>query len=268
MNQSTTIKKKKSKIGTIVSWVLGSLIALLFVVEASGFITARSNYGVPNFFGYQTMTVLTDSMEPVMPVGVGIIVQKVDVTTLKASSEIENHDGDIISFYNPNAKVIITHRIIDIIIDGNDNYTFYTLGDNLEAESCYVNFGHACDYSNYDVVPERYVLGKVIEVSKPIGVAYQTLSNVYLFPIVVLIPLLWVFISAMRDIIKGTKEENTATGVNGDSLKNDNISDDDDFEDMKQREKLRILVEMEKEKLRQEMNIENREEKDEEKRKE
>ena len=58
-------KSKKSLFGKILTWVLGSFVGILLVVQVSGFITARSNFGVSSFFGYQSFVVLTGEVAAV-----------------------------------------------------------------------------------------------------------------------------------------------------------------------------------------------------------
>jgi signal peptidase I len=122
---NTKHRQKNKKIKKILSAILGVLIVFIVGLQLIGIITARSNYGVSNFFGYQTLVVLTDSMEDELPVGSGIIVKRTDPATLEVD--------DIITFFRPNDGLIVTHRIIEID-EGEERY-FRCLGDNIFAST-------------------------------------------------------------------------------------------------------------------------------------
>jgi hypothetical protein len=84
---------KKSLLSKIISIFFGSLIVVMLAFEGYGLISARSNYGVPNFFGYQFLVIQTDSMDTgpdTFPVNMGIIVQKVAPETLVASTNLKH----------------------------------------------------------------------------------------------------------------------------------------------------------------------------------
>ncbi len=242
-----TTKKKRSLFGKILTWVLGSFVGVLLVIQVAGFISARNNFGVSSFFGYQSFVVLTDSMDPALPVGDGVIVKKVDPETLVPSTTPEAKDGDIITFYRTGDDLIITHRIIDVIQDGDGSLTFKCLGDNLNAQTCPPA---GCTIANADIVGEEYVLGKVIKSSSLLGGTTRFFSNPITTLFLVLIPLGAVFASSIVDFIKAAKmkpNEETSEQVPTSSK---------DFDRIKEQEKLSILKEMEKERLREEIRKE------------
>ena len=73
----------------------------------------------PDFFGYKSFVVVSESMEPTIMTGDAIFTKNIEQQDLKIN--------DIISFRQGNE--IITHRIVDIVdIDGIVNYK--TKGDN------------------------------------------------------------------------------------------------------------------------------------------
>jgi len=240
-----TERKKTSLFSKIVTAFLSVFVFLLLTVEVMGFISARSNYGVSSIFGYQTMIVLTDSMDPALPVGDGIVVQKVEYATLVASTTLESQDGDIISFYRPNDGVIITHRIIEIIENEDGSRTFRCLGDNLHAENCPTN---GCSIANSDYVEEKYVLGKVINVSAAIGKIHTVFTSPWVTFCLVLVPLGLIFVSSLKDFIKVAKGKEEPAGSA--TFKSD------EFEEIKEKQKLEMLKEIEKEKLLKEMKDE------------
>ncbi|MCX5775691.1 MAG: S26 family signal peptidase [Firmicutes bacterium] len=242
VSKKTKEHKKTSLISKLLTWFLSIFVFLLLSVEVMGFITARSNYGVSSIFGYQTMIVLTDSMDPTLPVGDGIIVQKVDYSTLVASTTLESHDGDIITFYRSNDGVIVTHRIIQVIENIDGTRTFRCLGDNLHATNCPTS---GCSVANSDFVAEKYVLGKVIDVSPAIGKVHSFFSSPWITFFLVLVPLGLIFLSSLKDLIKVAKGKEEVSG--------DKDLDSEEFAEIKEKQKLEMLKEIEKEKMLKEI---------------
>ncbi len=250
------VKTKKSLFGKILTWVLGTFVGLLLVVQVTGFISARNNFGVSSFLGYQSFVVLTDSMEPELPVGNGVIVKKVDVTTLVASTTPESKDGDIITFFRSNDQLIITHRIIEVIDDGDGTLTFKCLGDNLNAQTCPTE---GCTIANSDLVPEEFVMGKVISSSAALGAFSKFFSSPITTLFLVLIPLGAVFASSIVDFVKAAKMRPEEKEVAEKVLSEEELSDEE-FVKIKEQEKISLIKEMEKERLRKEMEEEARKE--------
>lgn len=197
-------KKKKSVISRVISGILGALVILMIGLEGYGLFSARSNYGVPNFFGYQFLVIQTDSMDRgpnTYPVDMGIVVKKVAPETLVASTDFYNYDGDVITFYRRLDRRVVTHRIIDIETNAN-GLVFVCLGDNLNAQTCPDG---GCTLSNVDRIPEADVLGKVIDKSPALGTAYNFLSNPVTMLLVVLLPLAVLVVLSALDFIKAVK---------------------------------------------------------------
>ncbi|MFA5235476.1 MAG: S26 family signal peptidase [Bacilli bacterium] len=197
-------KKAKSIGSKIVSWIFGTLIVAMLAFEGYGLISSRSNHGVPNFFGYQFLVIQTDSMDlgpDTYPVDMGIVVKKVDPSTLVASTETSAHDGDVITFYRRLDGRVVTHRIIEI--DENaSGLVFVCLGDNLDAETCPAG---GCSESNADRIPEADVMGKVVNKSAALGTAYRFLSNPATMLLLVLIPLAILVVLSAIDFVKALK---------------------------------------------------------------
>jgi hypothetical protein len=159
---------------------------------------------------------------------------------IKASSSIEAKDGDVLTFYRSYDNVIVTHRVIEILPQSDGSIDFKTLGDNLNAQTCPSG---GCDpETNYDYVEGQYVLGKVVAQSYAFGQFFKITSNPFAIAIVAVIPLLYIFVSSVVDVVKNAK------------LKEDTVEGGEltEFEALKQREKLRLMIEMEKEQLRKE----------------
>lgn len=122
------IKKGKKvkivkKILTIVIMII--LCSILFV---SGVILINSYVKpneVPSFFGWKPFIVLSDSMETQIMTGDVVVIKEMDTKELK--------ENDIIAFKD-NDNIVITHRIIEIIKDKNENIEYKTKGDNNKDE--------------------------------------------------------------------------------------------------------------------------------------
>lgn len=98
------------------------LFALLLFVAFLVILT-RASDGDPSLFGYQFKIVLSGSMEPAIKTGSVIAVKTADDKT-------NFQRNDIITYVDSNNQVV-THRIVDVIGDGE--YTQYvTKGDNNE----------------------------------------------------------------------------------------------------------------------------------------
>lgn len=243
---TTTTKKelKKKRTNKIVTITLAVFAGLLFVLQLTGLVTAKDNHNVQRYGNYQMLTVLTDSMEPTLPVDIGIIIKRVDPSKIKGPSTPDGDDGDIITFFRHSDQRIVTHRVFEIIIEDDGSYVFKAFGDNP-----FPTFGGCpsvgCNkIDHHDSVKAEDVLGVFVRKSKTLGVLVNFSRNPLSFIIFALIPLLYVFVTSIVDVVKGAKEITTekTSQLNFDHL--------DEFEKIKQQEKLRLLIEKEKEELR------------------
>lgn len=238
-------KPKKKLFDRIMTVILGVFIGLVILVEGVGILSARTNYGVPNFFGYQTMVVLTPSMEPTLPVDSAIIIQRIeDYSTLNASTTYDARDGDMISFRTliEGHDAIITHRIVAIRFEGGV-YIFETKGDN-----------------NTNQIPQDFniyqdmVLGKVVHMSVALGKIQKFFSNPIVMFLLVLIPLGYIVFLSIRDFVRALKnkpvevEQGPAT-----TLSDEEIAKIMEAEKAALKEAIRLEKEKLKEELRKEM---------------
>jgi len=208
----SSIKKEKivkhPLLQKIFNWIFGSLAILIcafaITYQVVSTISRSNNYGVANFFGYQTMVIATDSMEPIYEVGTGIIVKKVPVNEIKV--------GDDISFYYQinGTGVIITHRVEEIklneVVNEEQTYTFICHGINKDSDQC----SGDCTYQTQTVKGE-YVLGKVIGSSKLLGGFYSFIMTPYGLVTLILIPGCYLIVSSIIDIVKATKKDKEET---------------------------------------------------------
>lgn len=130
-NSNTTKKTEKekssgsSKLATGIGIFLCIILIPILVANVTMIIKGLVNPGkVPTFGGYSPLIVLTDSMFPDIKSGDLIIVKSVDASEVK--------EGDVISFFDPEASgtAVVTHRIITVQDDGS----FITKGDANNAE--------------------------------------------------------------------------------------------------------------------------------------
>lgn len=242
--EQTLAKPKKKLIDRILTAILGVFIGIVVLVEGVGMISARNNYGVPNFFGYQTMIVLTESMEPTLPVDAAIIVKKIDdFSTLKASTSIGAKDGDMISFRTQieGRDAIITHRIVEIRIESG-KYFFDLKGDN--------NLNQIPQDLN---VSQDNVLGKVIHVSVGLGKVQKFFSNPVVMFLLVLIPLGYIVFLSIRDFVRALKSKPVEAVIPEVAPLSA-----EELEKIKEQEKaaLKEAIRLEKEKLKEELRKE------------
>ena len=164
--------------------VLSLFVLLTVVMTPSG--------QVPQVMGFSILQVLTGSMEPVIPEGSMLLIQKTDPAALQP--------GDIISFFSPDPSLdgaLNTHRIQQVDRSG-DRLQFITKGDANLLED------------QYPVDAQR-VAGKVIFISPGFGRLVRLISNPLVFGLAILLPLVSMLIAnlvrALRSALRLAKEE-------------------------------------------------------------
>jgi signal peptidase I len=110
--------------------ILKGFVGVIFILIVLTIVTSRT----PLLAGFRSLVVLTGSMEPNLPVGSVLYVQK----------QPSYNKGDVIAFQSGNVN--ITHRILEV--ETKNNQLFYkTKGDANNA-------------SDLDLVSSESVLGK------------------------------------------------------------------------------------------------------------
>lgn len=114
----TAVKKGLFTAGNVIF-----IVFIVIVVTLGGFmVQAKLSGGAPSVGPYQLYVVLSGSMNPTFDTGSLIGVEKVKPEEIKAD--------DIITFKNPdNEKMIVTHRVIDILKLTAGQIAFMTKGD-------------------------------------------------------------------------------------------------------------------------------------------
>jgi hypothetical protein len=99
---------------------------------------------------------------------------------------------------------VMTHRLREMRVDesvseGNGRYTFITSGTNIG--------GHYSQFGQYQAFTEAQYLGMVMINSPFLGGFFQFVSSVWGLLILLLIPALYLIITAVMDIVKALKEK-------------------------------------------------------------
>ena len=174
----------KKVFSTIVNVVLVAVILFAASVMILAGINAKS--GKPTtILGYGFMAVQTGSMDPTYPIGSVIIIKKTDPAKLKVD--------DAITFYSSDPSLnnkIITHRIVDVIDDGDGTFSFTTKGD---AKHVFVDA--------YPAQGEK-VIGKVIMKSWVMEKLINVRNNPATFFVLILIPMCAIIALQVFDISK------------------------------------------------------------------
>lgn len=166
-----TKEKKKSK---IVFTVLKAIIVIILlpIIFFNGVIIVDSilhKDEIPSFFGWKPFIVMSGSMQAELFAGDVAIIKEVDTNSLDV--------GDIIA-YQESKDFVVTHRVIEEVIDEDGQRKFVTKGDNNnevdlkqvamdQVEGKYVGkiskIGHLLLFIQTPI-------GTVISVSIPIGI--------------------------------------------------------------------------------------------------
>ena len=111
----------------------------------------------PRFLGYETLAVLSGSMEPEISVGAIVYTKEVDPEELKA--------GDILT-YQINGGTMVTHRIVEVDAAGKQ---FITKGDaNDVIDGSPVNYDQVVGKAEFHVPLIGYIS---IYIRTPLGIA-------------------------------------------------------------------------------------------------
>ena len=261
-------KKEKSQARKIIEWVgtgvLTLLVAVIVFFNVVGMVTRKDNYDVPNYFGIQTLVVLTDSMVPSeegdkgYEVGSTVIVQKVDPSTIKV--------GDDLTFmWNVNGRLTpMTHRCSDIQTatdaSGNITYTFTCHGINKKSEFCKIGDVYGDCTDQLQVFNQDVLLGKVIGKSAFLGFFYNFVSSWWGLLIMLLIPALYLIITSVIDIVKAPDEDKKVLVEGKEEKKDKNSSFDDEERARLKQEMLNQMIEEKMQaKLKEKQEKENQE---------
>lgn len=124
-NKANVLEKVKSLVGIILCIILVPILVVNLTLIAKSYINKDE---VPNFGGTLPLIVLTDSMKPEINSGDLIICHTINAEDVK--------EGDVISYFDPdgNGTSVVTHRVVEVLIDENGELSFKTRGDANNAD--------------------------------------------------------------------------------------------------------------------------------------
>jgi len=85
--------------------------------------------------------------------------------------------------------------------------TYYTCGDNLEAEFYKKSTGHSVASSYRDTVESKYYVGTIVAHNKVLGGALGVFQSAWFIPAAIMFPILVIAIMSIVDFVKASKEE-------------------------------------------------------------
>lgn len=182
LNIRTGLKKFISYFITILLIVTTFLCIILVFESVSS--------GNVNLFGYRIFYVVTGSMEPTIPAG--------SVVITRSSPASEYSVGDVITFRSKISEIFgqpNTHRIVEI--------------QNTDDEVQYITRGDANNANDSIPVKSSEIYGKVVWNSNKMqwfGTVFTFLTTPFGFLFVILLPILAITISQLKDFIKTYKE--------------------------------------------------------------
>ena len=255
-------KRKKSKVQSIIEWVVTGLFAVIFVIagigQIDGMANAKKHYNQQIRLGFGSFIVKTNSMKE-YPKGHAIITylekpqtvynrwksgKDVDVTFMGVDTYRFFRPTDVLPELNnpayPEEVVHITHRVryiytkeeLKATLSESDlerikgDYLFIVSGTNIGGEL-------AVHSDEFQAFTEKELLGTVKYGSPVLGWFFRVISSPIGLLIFLLIPALYLIITSSLDIFKALKtaEDNPApSGVNNDTKKLsslDNLSEAD-----------------------------------------
>ena len=178
---------KKQKIFDIVATVL-AILAVLLAAAAIWTVLTTQKGQAPQLGGMSILRVVSGSMEPKIPERSVAFVKRTDPADLKV--------GDVISFYSNDPAIkgeINTHRVAEIGKQNGRRY-FITKGDANSIRDPYT-------------VYEEDVIGRVVFSSVLFGWFVNIAAGKFGYVFLVLIPLLFIVIFNIGDIIHIIRRE-------------------------------------------------------------
>jgi signal peptidase len=128
----------------------------------------------------RVLTVMSGSMSPAIGVGDAIIIERVDPADIRV--------GDIITYAPREYGIVITHRVVDIGVDGN----FLTQGDAV------------ADVDINPVKPDQ-VIGKHTATIPLLGYVFHYVRQPLGFFVMVILPAVLLVVCELRSIKRACK---------------------------------------------------------------
>ena len=203
----TSAKKIFTKIGSVLSTILVVAAAALCVLVVGKSMTGRE----VTLFNCRCFYVVTGSMEPTIHVGAAVIV--------KPTSDGIYEVGDIITFVSSTAEIAgqpNTHRIVGV--------------SEINGQRLYITKGDANNTQDAEPVSASDIYGKVVWHTgsmKWFGTFMGFITTKYGFVCVIILPVLLITGSQLREFTQEYKKALRAAALPAD----DEDEDDDEYDD-------------------------------------
>ena len=191
MGEEISPQKKKRKLSEKILSVSTSLLLIFAVIFCFSVVYQIQTKRFVSFFGCSVFRVVSDSMEPEIPVGALILSKETDIEKIKV--------GDIICFRSLESYMnrnIVTHRVIGIT-EQNGEIALRTRGDSNNSEDGFY-------------VAEYNLVGKVIyhtEEGSFITNTYALLTSGVGFFTLIVVPVIVITVYIMHEYLLKIKKE-------------------------------------------------------------
>jgi signal peptidase I len=177
------------------NWIFTIIaVAALLIAMAAVWAVLNAEEGqAPKVLGVSVLRVITESMDPTIPVGSVIVAVETEPEKIQA--------GDIITFYSPDPALggaINTHRVVETYYDNTNGYYYSTMGD-------------AADFPDPHTVTADRIIGKVAIHSLALGTVLGFAAERWGFLLLILIPLAILVIVNLREVIRLVKQQSLMT---------------------------------------------------------
>lgn len=151
-------KKEKNLAIKIIKNV--GFIVFMLIMAILIFMAAQSKLmgQEPSLFGYRMYIVDSGSMTPTLPINSMIIVNEISPNET-AASEIQ--EGDIVTFYAGSQNIRVTHRVVEVLENGEG----------------YITRGDANNIEDANILQEDRIIGKLAFSLPYIGLVFRVLST-------------------------------------------------------------------------------------------
>jgi len=184
-NKKSIIKIISNIVSTIIMIALGSFIVVMLVFMIKG----MNSKEPPTIFNYQLYIVQSNSMSPTFETGSLIIIKKADNQSIQ--------ENDIITYRRSRDTVATTHRVVEIIEDGDLQY---------------ITRGDANNVEDPMPVSEEDVMGKVVFWIPYIGYILGFIRTKQGLLICIVLPALIIILTQIIKLIKAeNKKERKST---------------------------------------------------------
>lgn len=171
----------KKTIGYGVTVVFILMLVMAFLLS---FQSMKNPGEPPSIFGFQPLTVLSNSMNPTFHTGDLVVIREVDASTIAVD--------DIITFSEPNGP-FISHRVVEVVSDENGT-SFVTKGDNNNV-------------IDEQVVTPQMIQGKSIFHIPKLGYMSKFASGKIGIMLLIILPLCGYFLLSITERLRGVKAE-------------------------------------------------------------